>query len=77
MRFSEAVGSSSTGPAPQITRLAALGENINDMTVSLRFQRESGPSVLLGMRTSGTMVRVMRFQSSLSVNGMTGCRLSV
>src|SRR5512139_3513641 len=70
-----AVGNKKTGPAPQIQppAVGAFGEKNRLAVVSPRpdsFDVAAGKS---RRSTSGTMVRVIRFQSSLSENGTTGC----
>ena len=74
----EAVGNSNTGPAPQIQPLAvgATGEKKRLWTMS---PSPSSPIPSIGTSSwsmSGTIVREIRFHSSLSEIGITGWTFS-
>ena len=77
-RSFEPVGSSSTGPAPQIQpeAVGALGEKKMLWTMSPVPVCDPAPGKMSDWRTTGRMVREIRFQSSFRSNGMTGCTLS-
>ena len=60
------------GPTPHV-RLPPEGERKNDAKMSLTPKAGVPPSNKGGWLTSGTITRVMRFQSVFSANGITGC----
>ena len=74
-RLSVAVGNRKTGPAPQITFPGSLGDRNPVKVVSPSPVSRSWPGERPGWDTIGTIVRVIRFQSSVSSNGQTGWML--
>jgi hypothetical protein len=70
-----AVGSNSTGPAPHIHLPELAGDRNAVKVVSpIPFSRSS-PGASRGCEITGTIVRVIRFQFSVSEKGQTGWML--
>jgi len=74
-----AVGSNNTGPAPQIQPPAVgdFGEKKKLGVMSPRPDSFSASTGKSAWSTSGMRVRVIRFQSSFSENGITGWMTSL
>jgi hypothetical protein len=76
---SVAVGNRAAGPNPVIhpPLVGSLGEKKTDCTTSPGPKAPSTPSAVDPRSIIGTIVREMRFQSSLREKGATGCTLTV
>lgn len=70
------VGNCITGPPPQMIFPGLAGERKAVNTVSPTPLVRSSPGESEGIEMTGTMVRVMMFQSSLTETGITGWMLS-
>src|SRR4029453_8350846 len=78
-RQSVAVGSVNVGPTPQMKRLGRAGGKKNEGLIAPSPPAlpgvGMGPPNKDGWVMIGTMVRLMRFQSWVSLIGTTGCTL--
>ena len=74
-RESVAVGRVNVGPAPQMSLPGFAGDRKNVGLRSPSPKALSSPGNSDGWLMMGMMVRVMRFQSSVSLSGITGCTL--
>ena len=66
------VGNKNTGPTPQVMSPESLGENHEEKVVSPIPLMRPSPVSASGLETTGIMVLVIRFQSSLILKGQTG-----
>src|SRR5215831_1730757 len=69
------VGKLADGPIPQINALGLAGDRNAVKLISLSPKLPLPPGTDLGCHTNGKIVRVMRFQSRVRVNGTTGWML--